>query len=245
MRKVLVTASIALGLVAATACLDGDGSLSANPDGTAVPGPTVTVAASPAPSPVATARTTPVMPGITPTSSSAAPRQDTGFQGAGSERFDTGGDGNGFESNPAAALLADGLEAADMDSGTTAAASCFNFGKDRHIFGEFDLALPPTALVDGIEVGFQARADGAVGKSYFCVQLSWDSGLGWSEPGRTAQLTETSSFLVAGDPTDRWLRSWVAPELSKANLLVRVISVSDNPERDFFLDWIAVRVTYH
>jgi len=37
---------------------------------------------------------------------------------------------------------------------------------------------------------------------------------------------------------------WIASDFSNANFRVRVIDVGSNTARDFYLDWIAVNVTY-
>ena len=43
---------------------------------------------------------------------------------------------------------------------------------------------------------------------------------------------------------DTWGRSWSAGDLSDANFRVRVIDVAGSTSRDFFLDYVAVNVTY-
>lgn len=237
-KPALTTASLFLALTVAAAC----GSEGAAPsDGEDAATAAATATAKPTQSPLLLPVTpTLVVPSTTPQ------LQRTEFIGAGSQEAESNGDADGFESSPADALVLDGREAADMDSGTNAANSCFNAGKDRHLFSDFNIGLPAGAtIIDGIEVGLPARADSSVGIAYFCAQLSWDGGVHWTEPRRTAQLTETSTMLVAGLPLDRWGRSWLTSDLSQRNLRLRVISVADHGLRDFFLDWVAIRVTYH
>jgi hypothetical protein len=50
--------------------------------------------------------------------------------------------------------------------------------------------------------------------------------------------------MLLGSPSDTWGRTWTAADLGNANFRVRVISTSSTTGRDFFLDWVPVRVTY-
>ncbi len=196
-----------------------------------------------APAPAPTAAGPPVSPSI---AEASVPLQTTGWFLPASHLAEPGGDDDGFESNPDGALAQDGVEAADIDSGTATAASCLSAAKDRQLFWDLDVSLPSVfAIIDGIEVGFRARADDSVGKAYFCAQLSWDGGRTWTDSQRTNQLTETSQLLVAGLPGESWGRFWSLADLSDRSFRVRVISVSGNPERDFFIEWVGVRVSYH
>ena len=77
-----------------------------------------------------------------------------------------------------------------------------------------------------------------------CVQLSWDGGATWTPAKSTATLGTSMSTFVLGSPTDTWGRTWSSTNLADANFRVRVINVSSSTSRDFFLDWVAVRVTY-
>jgi hypothetical protein len=189
--------------------------------------------------------TTPAEP--TASTPVASPRLDsTGWATPRLERPGDGGDGDGFERPGNAALARDGAEAVSSDSGTSVTASCYSAGNDSHIFRNF--GVTPTAaypIVDGIEVRLEARADSPVGRAYFCVQLSGDGGRTWSYPQRTNQLTATSELLVAGLRREPWGRQWSLADLSDASFRVRVIPVSDDGRRDFFLDSVAVRVSYH
>ncbi|MBI5289500.1 MAG: hypothetical protein HY873_11070 [Chloroflexi bacterium] len=158
---------------------------------------------------------------------------------------ESGGDGDGWALGDAA-LADDGVEAFDKDSGAGLAASCLSAAKDRHRFDDILLQLDSSApIIDGIEVGLEARTDDAIGQVYFCVQLSWDGGQTWTEPERTNQLTAEPAFLTAGLPDDTWGRTWSAGELDNGRLAVRVISVSDDTRRDLWIDWIGVRASYH
>ena len=43
---------------------------------------------------------------------------------------------------------------------------------------------------------------------------------------------------------DTWGRTWAVGDFTNANFRIRVTDVSNNANRDFFLDWIAARVSY-
>jgi len=77
-----------------------------------------------------------------------------------------------------------------------------------------------------------------------CVELSWDGGASWTAAQATATLTTAMTTSILGGPANPWGRSWTAAELSDANFRVRITDVANSTNRDFSLDWIAVRVTY-
>ncbi len=72
------------------------------------------------------------------------------------------------------------------------------------------------------------------------------SGIGtWTAVKTTATtLTTAEATYLLGGAADTWGRTWTSGEFSNANFRVRVINVSSNINRDFSLDWLAVRVTY-
>lgn len=49
---------------------------------------------------------------------------------------------------------------------------------------------------------------------------------------------------ILGSSTDTWGRSWTDTQLTNANIRVRLINVASDMSRDFYLDWVAVRVHY-
>jgi hypothetical protein len=180
-----------------------------------------------------------------PPGSTTAPDHSTSWILPSTQTADVGGDDDGFEAHPDRLLARDRREAKDRKSGTSVGTSCLNAGKGRHVLGGFSIELPGGALVDGIEVGLQASADDGVGRSFVCAQLSWDGGEQWTEPRRTNQLTRRPRRVVAGLPHETWGRTWVQNDLSQPNFFVRLINVSDDGRRDFFVDWVGVRVSYH
>lgn len=61
--------------------------------------------------------------------------------------------------------------------------------------------------------------------------------------GSIAYVDEGTGLSTNGT-ADNWGRPWALSELSNTNFRIRVTNVSSNNARDFFLDYIAVNVTY-
>jgi hypothetical protein len=172
------------------------------------------------------------------------PVVNTGFRGPAASGADTGGDGNGFQTNPAGAYADDSALAVDTDSGSSTSTSCTNSGKDRHRFRDYGFPLPTGASIKGIEVRLDARADSTAGTPRMCVQLSWNGGASWTSAKTTSTLTISEATYVLGGATNTWGRTWSTTTLGAASFRVRVVIVASNRSRDFSLDWIAVRVHY-
>jgi hypothetical protein len=60
----------------------------------------------------------------------------------------------------------------------------------------------------------------------------------------TANLTTSEATYTLGGAADTWGRTWAIGDFTDTNFRVRIINVSTNTNRDFSLDWAAVRVTY-
>jgi len=175
----------------------------------------------------------------TPTPSNA------GFRSPAANSADSGGDGNGFESNPSNAHADDSANAVDNNSGSGTSTSCTSTSKDKHRFFNYGFSIPAGATISGIEVRLDARADSTSNSPKMCVQLSWDGGATWTAAKSTATLGTSIGTFILGNTTDTWGRTWSPADFSNANFRVRVIDVSSSTSRDFFLDWVAVRVTYN
>jgi hypothetical protein len=154
------------------------------------------------------------------------------------------GDNNGYQTNPANAFTDDSTFAIDTNSGNASGTSCTGTGKDKHIFHDHNFNLPPTALVQGIEVRLDARADATGGSPRICVQISWDGGTTWTTAKQTSTLSATETTYTLGSLNDLWGRTWTAGDFTNANFRIRVIDVANNTSRDFSLDYIAVNITY-
>jgi hypothetical protein len=180
----------------------------------------------------------------TPTATNTPVSGSTGWLSPNADAVQSGGDGNGYQNSPTNAYTNNSSFAVDTNSGTNTSTNCTNAGKDRHNFYNYNVAIPGTTI-DGIEVRLDARADAASGTPQICVQLSWDGGITWTNTKTTAMLTTTEATYILGGTVDNWGRTWTTSNLLNTNFRLRVIDVSSNTARDFYLDYIAVRVTYH
>jgi hypothetical protein len=158
------------------------------------------------------------------------------------------GDNNGYELNPANAQADGGGVAQDINSGTNNSSSCTNNGKDKHQFFNYNLSLPPSATVTGLEVRLDASVDSPGSNApVICVQVSWDGGRTWTNAKQTATLTTSETTYILGGASDTWGRAWTLSNFTNANFRLRVSDVASGGganSRDFSLDWIALRVTY-
>jgi len=169
---------------------------------------------------------------------------DTGFRSCGGQAaVAVAGDGDGYDRNAAEACDTDGRFAVDRNSGTTRVDACDDPGKDRHDFRSFGLGVPAAASIDGIEVSGTWRADANGGSPSVCVRLSSDGGASWTG-WRQQAITNKAAAYVLGSSADAWGRPWAGGELADATFRVEVVDVSTNPNRDFRLDALQVRVTY-
>ena len=156
------------------------------------------------------------------------------------------GDTNGYEANPDNACADGSGFALDAGTGTgSRSGSCTNTANDAHRFRDFSLDVPLTATsISGIEVRADMGLNNNGGTSNICIQLSWDGGTSWT----TAKVVTISGAAEAtysfGGPADPWLRTWVAGDFSNANFRVRVIDATTQNNKDYRLDYLAVRVSY-
>lgn len=181
---------------------------------------------------------------FTPTASNTpAPTSNTGFLPPSTQAATSGGDNNGYESGATDAFVDGGPEAADMDSGTNKNSSCTDAGKDKHLFYNYNFSFTPSQ-VQGIEVRLDARSDSNGNSPKICVQISWDGGVSWTAVKNTPTISTTQTTYILGGQADTWGRTWATSDFTNANFRIRVIDVAGHANRDFFLDYIAVNVTY-
>ena len=219
---------------------------------TALP-PTSTLTSTALP-PTSTETSTVLPPVITQTSipptatdpNLPVPSTSTGFLSpfANAAQTSNAGDNNGYQADPANAYADDSFVATDTNSGTKTKTSCINNGKDKHRYYDYNLNIPESAFVKGIQVRLDARSDATNGSPKICVQISWDGGATWTTARSTTGLGTTETTYILGGVSDTWGRAWIPSDFSNANFRVRVINVASNMRRDFFLDYIAVNVTY-
>lgn len=173
----------------------------------------------------------------------AASLYDSGYQNPTANTADSGGDGDGYGSNPTRAYTSDGSYAVDTNSGNNTGTSCTGADKDKHRFYNYNFTVPADTTVSGLEVRLDARADSTSGSPKICVQLSWDGGTSWTSAKSTSQLTTNNSSYILGNSGDNWGHPWTETELNNnANFRVRMIDVASSTSRDFSLDWVGVRI---
>lgn len=171
-----------------------------------------------------------------------ATADSTGLRNPAAQAVATGGDGDGFETNPTQAFTDANGEAEDRDSGTNGNLSCTDSGKDRHTFSNYGFTIPAGAAINGIEVLVDARLDSATG--FICSQLSWDAGATWTTAKQTSNLTDSFANYTLGGTADAWGRAWSSADFSNSNFRLRVIDVANNTSGRFRVDWIAAQVHY-
>lgn len=205
--------------------------------GSVVSTPTPTLGSTSTP----TATPSPPTPTHTP-----APSVSTGFLSPSANRAQTStaGDNNGYQTSPANAYANDSAFATDSNSGTNTNTSCDNKGKDKHAYTNYNFNIPAAAMIRGVEVRLDARADATSGSPKICVQLSWDGGTSWTTAKSTMTLSTSEATYTLGGTSDTWGRTWTSGNFDNANFRIRVINVASNASRDFFLDYVAVNVTY-
>ena len=172
---------------------------------------------------------------------------NTGFKSPTANVADSGnGDGNGYESNPNNVYSNNGVFAGDYNSGTSSSAGCTGPDKDSHRFYNFSgFTIPSNATITGIEVRLDAKADSVANSPHLCVFLSRDGGATWTLfPKETPTLGTSEGIYYLGGPTDLWGSLWLPSDFSSSNFRIRVVDAASSISRDFFLDWVAVKVYY-
>jgi len=218
-------------------------SVPGTPIPTRTPTPTGTATSTPTITPTATATST-AAPTNTPTATpTLSPIQSTGYRGCSSNNAAAGGDNNGYESDSHGACSDGSTFASDINSGN-GSSGCRANGRDRHIFYGFGNTIPPAAQVRGIQVRLDAWVDVAVAEPSLCVEISWDGGQAWTSAKQSVTLQQREVTYTFGSATDTWGRSWNGAQVNGNNLRVRITSNVAATTRDFYLDYVAVNVTY-
>jgi hypothetical protein len=169
----------------------------------------------------------------------------TGLQGCSDNAADTGGTGNGYETNAANACAVDGSVATDAGTGTSTSTVCTNAGKDRHRFWGYAFGLPGSVtLINGITVQADAGLNNNGGTSTLCVELSGDGGSTWTTPRQVTMTGAAVASYTFGGTSDLWGRTWTAASFATSSFRVRVTDASSQPNKDYRLDGIRVSVSY-
>jgi len=164
---------------------------------------------------------------------------NTGFRNPTANITGAAGYGNGFEVNPQNAHTDDGLEAVNN-----------NGAGDRHEYYNYGFNIgniPANAIITGIEIRLDGRVDQAANNARFAVDLTWNAAQNFTAARNTPNLTTTEGTYLLGGPLDTWGRSWTLAELADEIFAVRITSEATGTgaaQRDFFLEWVAVRVYY-
>ena len=236
--------------------IDTAGTVPPTPTPGATNTPIVNTPVSPKPTSTAVVNTpVPVTPTNTPIVNTPVPATPTHTAAAGTStgflspsanaaQTSNAGDNNGYQTGPANAYANDASVTTDTDSGSNKNTSCTDGGKDKHQYYNYNLNIPATAAIRGIQVRLDGRADATNGSPKICVQLSWDGGMTWTTARPTTTLSTTETTYTLGSISDTWGRTWTPDNFSNVNFRLRVIDVSSNPSRDFFLDYIALNITY-
>jgi hypothetical protein len=156
------------------------------------------------------------------------------------------GDTNGYETNPDDACADGSGFALDASTGTgSRSASCTNTANDAHRFRDFSLAVPALAVaINGIEVRTDMGVNNNGGTSNICLQLSWDGGTSWTTAKSVTISGAAEATYIQGGTADTWGRTWSPADFSNATFRVRVIDATSQNNKDYRLDYLAVRVSY-
>lgn len=169
-----------------------------------------------------------------PPASGSCTAGNTGWLNPGASAADGGGDGNGFESSASMAMA---------DGGSTLAANVNGAG-DRHRFSDYGVSIPAGCSVKGVEVRLDWRLDSTSGTNSMSVNLSADGGATWTGAKTDSMESTSEHSAMLGSASDVWGGSFSGTSMGNGTFRVRVTSNSDSSLRDFYLDWVPVRVTY-
>ncbi|MGB6838531.1 MAG: hypothetical protein WBF66_12620 [Dehalococcoidia bacterium] len=158
---------------------------------------------------------------------------DTGWLDPSAEAADSGGDDDGFELDPTNAFADDGGYASNIDD-----------AGDRHRFYDYGISLTAGSTIFGIEVRVDWWLDDTTDENSLGVELSWDGGTSWTAMKTDTEETTSEHTVVLGARNDTWSRTWSVSEFSDVNFRVRVTCNSTGAGRNFYLDWIPVKIHY-
>jgi VCBS repeat-containing protein len=117
-----------------------------------------------------------------------------------------------------------------------------------HVYRDYGFNIPAGAAIQGVEVRLDWWLDDSTsGTNAIRVYLSWDGGTAWTEyqSATTNRTDDGNPTDIVGGAANTWGRTWSASEFSDANFRVRLELSADSTARDFYLDWVAVQVTYN
>ena len=171
------------------------------------------------------------------------PNNNTGLVKPSAEASDTGGDGDGFEVNPTNAFTDGGTDPNYF-------ARSVDGENDRHRYYDYGFAIDSTCVIAGIEVRLDWWLSTTLDANSMSVELSWDGGTSWTAAKTDSVQSDSEHTTTLGGSADTWGHAWTVAELSNANFRVRLTSNCTDTIfftcalRDFFLDWVPVKVHY-
>lgn len=157
---------------------------------------------------------------------------NTGLLNPSANSADTGGNGNGYETNPTNAYADGGGNATDAAS-----------NGDRHRYFNYGISIPAGCSIKGIEVRLDWWLGSTAGINSMSVALSWNGGTSWTAAKTDATETTVQHTTTLGSSVDTWSHSWATSEVTNGNFRVRLTDNTDG-NGTFNLDWIPVEVYY-
>ncbi|MBW2278993.1 MAG: hypothetical protein JRF63_15990, partial [Deltaproteobacteria bacterium] len=168
----------------------------------------------------------------------------TGFMSPTADEPAPGGDEDGYEVSPAEAYTDGGGFAEDGSSGSSWSIACNTTIRDSHLYYGFDFGIPSGSTIQDIELRVDSWASATSWTPFVCASLSWDGGTSWTAPKQTPLLADAETTYILGT-LDSWDgHPFTDGDLDAANFRVRVNNIAEHLNLDFYLDWIAVQVTY-
>ena len=135
---------------------------------------------------------------------------NTGYLSPTAHAADTGGDGDGFETNPTYAFDDDSVPASNVGG-----------DGDRHRFSTYGMSLKSSCSVSGNEVKLDWWLSALGGGNSMDVELSWDNGASWTAAKTDAVESTSERSVVLGSSSDAWGRTWASSEFADGLFLVR------------------------
>ena len=157
---------------------------------------------------------------------------NTGYLSPTAHAADTGGDGDGFETNPTYAFDDDSVPASNVGG-----------DGDRHRFSTYGMSLKSSCSVSGIEVKLDWWLSALGDGNSMDVELSWDNGASWTAAKTDALESTSERSVVLGSSSDAWGRTWASSEFADDLFLVRA-TTNGSGSPTYFLDWAPVKVYY-
>jgi hypothetical protein len=203
---------------------------------TATPTPTRTNTPTPTrtntPVPTATATNTPTVTS-SPTPASTCGTSDSGYLSPSANAADSGGDGDGFESNADLAYADGGGNATNLKG-----------DGDRHRYYNYGISVPDGCSFAGIEVRSDYSVKNNGGTTTLAIALSWDGGSTWTPVKSDSSEPLVEATKLVGSPVDTWGHAWSPSDLDNGSFRIRVTMTLGNGGQEVYLDWLAVRVYF-